>query len=99
MDVKSIKAQTSSRWCGAEVRRGGGPVQVSFSSFDHGSKLRSPLQIAILQLFSVCDTAYLSGLREPVRRMGCSMASQLCHTVTGFVSSARINSKKKCESH
>ncbi|GFU71458.1 uncharacterized protein TNCV_2378451 [Trichonephila clavipes] len=36
------RAQTSSRWCGVVVRRGGVPAQVSFSSLDHGSKLRGP---------------------------------------------------------
>ncbi|GFW11823.1 hypothetical protein TNCV_4100351 [Trichonephila clavipes] len=37
--VKSIEAQTSSHWCGEEVKTGV-PAQVSSSSLDHGSKLR-----------------------------------------------------------
>ncbi|GFU62909.1 uncharacterized protein TNCV_4591491 [Trichonephila clavipes] len=39
--VKSIEAQTSSHWCGVEVKTGV-PAQVSSSSLDHGSKLRGP---------------------------------------------------------
>ncbi|GFT68600.1 uncharacterized protein TNCV_1841901 [Trichonephila clavipes] len=37
------RAETSSRWCGVVVRRGGVPAQVSSTSLDHGSKLRGPL--------------------------------------------------------
>ncbi|GFY14591.1 hypothetical protein TNCV_4827951 [Trichonephila clavipes] len=40
MHVKSVEAQTSSRRCGVEARRV--PTQVSSSSLDHLSKLRSP---------------------------------------------------------
>ncbi|GFX73604.1 uncharacterized protein TNCV_1263731 [Trichonephila clavipes] len=36
------RAQTSSRWCGEEVRREVVPAQVSSTSLDHGSKLRGP---------------------------------------------------------
>ncbi|GFT07038.1 uncharacterized protein TNCV_1415821 [Trichonephila clavipes] len=36
------RAETSSRWCGVVVRRGGVPAQVSSTSLDHGSKLRGP---------------------------------------------------------
>ncbi|GFV45920.1 uncharacterized protein TNCV_1977561 [Trichonephila clavipes] len=36
------RAETSSRWCGVGVRRGGVPSQVSSTSLDHGSKLRGP---------------------------------------------------------
>ncbi|GFW85088.1 hypothetical protein TNCV_3248281 [Trichonephila clavipes] len=39
MHVKYDEVQTFSRWCDAEVARGV-PAQVSFSSFDHDSKLR-----------------------------------------------------------
>ncbi|GFU64374.1 uncharacterized protein TNCV_3947411 [Trichonephila clavipes] len=35
------RAETSFRWCGVVVRRGV-PAQVSSTSLDHGSKLRSP---------------------------------------------------------
>ncbi|GFT89440.1 uncharacterized protein TNCV_4387211 [Trichonephila clavipes] len=35
------RAQTSSRWCDAIVRRGM-PAQVSSTSLDHGSKLSAP---------------------------------------------------------
>ncbi|GFW66504.1 uncharacterized protein TNCV_3310231 [Trichonephila clavipes] len=31
------RAETSSRWCGVVVRRGGVPAQVSSTSLDHGS--------------------------------------------------------------
>ncbi|GFT40233.1 hypothetical protein TNCV_627411 [Trichonephila clavipes] len=41
LHVKSIEAQTSSHWCGVEVKTGV-PAQVSSSSLDHGSKLRGP---------------------------------------------------------
>ncbi|GFS83975.1 uncharacterized protein TNCV_2363871 [Trichonephila clavipes] len=34
------RAQTSSRWCGSQEREV--PAQLSFSSLDHGSKLRGP---------------------------------------------------------
>ncbi|GFT62119.1 hypothetical protein TNCV_3812701 [Trichonephila clavipes] len=37
-----LRAETSSRWCGVVVRRGGVPAQVSSTSLDHGSKLRGP---------------------------------------------------------
>ncbi|GFV24810.1 transposable element Tcb2 transposase [Trichonephila clavipes] len=37
--VKSVEAQTSSRWCGVEVKRGK-TVWVSSLSLDHGSKLQ-----------------------------------------------------------
>ncbi|GFU78164.1 hypothetical protein TNCV_1026971 [Trichonephila clavipes] len=40
MYVKSVEAQTSSCWCGVEVKRGM-PVQASYLLLDHGSKLRS----------------------------------------------------------
>ncbi|GFS55186.1 hypothetical protein TNCV_4799321 [Trichonephila clavipes] len=43
LHVKSIEAQTSSHWCGVEVKTGV-PAQVSSSSLDHGSKLRVPQQ-------------------------------------------------------
>ncbi|GFT84546.1 uncharacterized protein TNCV_3380521 [Trichonephila clavipes] len=35
------RAETSSRWCGVVVRRGEVPAQMSATSLDHGSKLRS----------------------------------------------------------
>ncbi|GFX30498.1 hypothetical protein TNCV_3461491 [Trichonephila clavipes] len=38
--AKSVEVQTSTRWCGVEVRRGGMPALVSPSSLDYGSKLR-----------------------------------------------------------
>ncbi|GFX85975.1 hypothetical protein TNCV_3719191 [Trichonephila clavipes] len=41
MHVKYVEAQTSSHWCGVEVRTGV-PAQVSSYSLDQGSKLRSP---------------------------------------------------------
>ncbi|GFX52772.1 retrovirus-related Pol polyprotein from transposon TNT 1-94 [Trichonephila clavipes] len=41
IQVKSIEVQTSSHWCGVEVKTGV-PAQVSSSSLDHGSKLRVP---------------------------------------------------------
>ncbi|GFX53313.1 hypothetical protein TNCV_363061 [Trichonephila clavipes] len=44
MNVKSVETQTSSRWYGTEVRRGGA-VQVSSSSLDHGLKLRVSLYL------------------------------------------------------
>ncbi|GFY30196.1 uncharacterized protein TNCV_3091031 [Trichonephila clavipes] len=34
------RAETSSRWCGVVVRRGGVPAQLT--SLDHDSKLRGP---------------------------------------------------------
>ncbi|GFY08931.1 uncharacterized protein TNCV_4661231 [Trichonephila clavipes] len=37
-----LRAQTSSRWCGVVIKRGGVPAQVMSSSLDHGSKLRIP---------------------------------------------------------
>ncbi|GFU76187.1 hypothetical protein TNCV_4565861 [Trichonephila clavipes] len=40
MHVKSVEAQTTSRWCEVEVMRTVAPAQVSFSSLDHGSNLR-----------------------------------------------------------
>ncbi|GFU83249.1 uncharacterized protein TNCV_3738601 [Trichonephila clavipes] len=43
-----LRAQASSRWCGVIVRRGGAPAQVSFSSLDHGSKLRGPSPKALV---------------------------------------------------
>ncbi|GFX27498.1 uncharacterized protein TNCV_4995531 [Trichonephila clavipes] len=43
------RAETSSRWCGVVVRRGGGvPAQVSSTSLDHGSKLRGPSPKALV---------------------------------------------------
>ncbi|GFS79949.1 uncharacterized protein TNCV_750911 [Trichonephila clavipes] len=42
------RAQTSSRWCGVAVRRGGVPAQVSSSSLDHGSKSRGPSPKALV---------------------------------------------------
>ncbi|GFV50735.1 uncharacterized protein TNCV_2213961 [Trichonephila clavipes] len=42
------RAQTSFRWCGVVVRRGGVPPQVTSSSLDHGSKLRSPSPKALV---------------------------------------------------
>ncbi|GFU72285.1 hypothetical protein TNCV_1136141 [Trichonephila clavipes] len=42
--VKSIEAQTSSHWCGEEVKTVV-PAQVSSSSLDHGSKLRVNLEV------------------------------------------------------
>ncbi|GFX34803.1 hypothetical protein TNCV_2327431 [Trichonephila clavipes] len=41
------RAETSSRWCGVVVRRGM-RAQVSFTSLDHGSKLRGPLPKALV---------------------------------------------------
>ncbi|GFT52608.1 uncharacterized protein TNCV_3765141 [Trichonephila clavipes] len=41
------RAETSSRWCGVGVRRGV-PAQVSSTSLDHGSKLRSPSPKALV---------------------------------------------------
>ncbi|GFV34693.1 uncharacterized protein TNCV_1449971 [Trichonephila clavipes] len=35
------RAQMSSGWCGVVVKRGGVSAQVTSSSLDHGSKLRS----------------------------------------------------------
>ncbi|GFV55694.1 uncharacterized protein TNCV_754941 [Trichonephila clavipes] len=46
------RAETSSRWCGVVVRRGGVPAQVSSTSLDHGSKLRGPSPKALVQLNS-----------------------------------------------
>ncbi|GFX29749.1 uncharacterized protein TNCV_2750831 [Trichonephila clavipes] len=43
-----LRAQTSSRWCGVVVKRGGVPAQVTSSSLDHGSKLRGSLPKAIV---------------------------------------------------
>ncbi|GFW21882.1 uncharacterized protein TNCV_1236071 [Trichonephila clavipes] len=37
-----LRAETSFRWCGVVVRRGGVEAQLTSSSLDHGSKLRSP---------------------------------------------------------
>ncbi|GFW60207.1 hypothetical protein TNCV_1842881 [Trichonephila clavipes] len=39
MHVKSVETQTSSRWCGVEVRKRRVPAQMSSSSLDLGSKL------------------------------------------------------------
>ncbi|GFU69904.1 hypothetical protein TNCV_2470071 [Trichonephila clavipes] len=47
MHVKSVEAETSSRWCGVVVRRGV-PAQVSSTSLDHGSKLRGPSPKALV---------------------------------------------------
>ncbi|GFV32285.1 uncharacterized protein TNCV_1675711 [Trichonephila clavipes] len=41
------RAETSSRWCGVVVRRGGA-AQVSSTSLDHGSKLRGPSSKALV---------------------------------------------------
>ncbi|GFW95951.1 uncharacterized protein TNCV_4173781 [Trichonephila clavipes] len=41
------RAETPSRWCGVVVRRGV-PAQVSSTSLDHGSKLRSPSPKALV---------------------------------------------------
>ncbi|GFW87806.1 uncharacterized protein TNCV_1359101 [Trichonephila clavipes] len=41
------RAQTSSRWCGVVVTKGGA-AQVSSTSLDHGSKLRGPLPKALV---------------------------------------------------
>ncbi|GBM18827.1 hypothetical protein AVEN_203104-1 [Araneus ventricosus] len=38
----NVAGQKSSRWCRAEVRRGGVPAQVSSSSSGYCSKLRCP---------------------------------------------------------
>ncbi|GFW66736.1 uncharacterized protein TNCV_1371681 [Trichonephila clavipes] len=42
------RAQMSSRWSGVVVRRGGVEAQVTTSSLDHGSKLRSPSPKALV---------------------------------------------------
>ncbi|GFW17652.1 hypothetical protein TNCV_2652091 [Trichonephila clavipes] len=42
---KKVQTQTSSRWCGVEVRRWGVLAQVSSSSLDRGSKLRDQLDV------------------------------------------------------
>ncbi|GFS79113.1 uncharacterized protein TNCV_4408371 [Trichonephila clavipes] len=42
------RAETSSRWCGVVVRRGGVPAQVSSTSLDLGSKLRGPSPKALV---------------------------------------------------
>ncbi|GFY24880.1 RNA-directed DNA polymerase from mobile element jockey [Trichonephila clavipes] len=42
------RAETSSRWYGVVVRRGGVPAQVSSTSLDHGSKLRGPSPKALV---------------------------------------------------
>ncbi|GFW40563.1 hypothetical protein TNCV_4823991 [Trichonephila clavipes] len=42
MHVKSVEVLRSFHWCGVEIKTGEGPAQVSFSSLDHGSKLREP---------------------------------------------------------
>ncbi|GFY09857.1 RNA-directed DNA polymerase from mobile element jockey [Trichonephila clavipes] len=42
------RAETSSRWCGVVVRRGGVPAQVMSTSLDHGSKLRGPSPKALV---------------------------------------------------
>ncbi|GFW79335.1 uncharacterized protein TNCV_2477421 [Trichonephila clavipes] len=39
------RAQTFSRWCGSKER---GAAQVSFSSLEHGSKLRGPSPKALV---------------------------------------------------
>ncbi|GFV11387.1 uncharacterized protein TNCV_299871 [Trichonephila clavipes] len=41
------RAETSSRWCGVVVRRGGAS-SVSSTSLDHGSKLRGPSPKALV---------------------------------------------------
>ncbi|GFY10186.1 uncharacterized protein TNCV_2628651 [Trichonephila clavipes] len=41
-----LKAQTSSRWYGSKER--GVPAQLSFTSLDHGSKLRGPSPKALV---------------------------------------------------
>ncbi|GFY08938.1 uncharacterized protein TNCV_4661301 [Trichonephila clavipes] len=41
------RAEMSSRWCGVVVRKGV-PAQVSSTSLDHGSKLRSPSPKALV---------------------------------------------------
>ncbi|GFW60897.1 uncharacterized protein TNCV_4871081 [Trichonephila clavipes] len=43
-----LRAETSSRWYGVVVRRGGVPAQVSSTSLDHGSKLRGPSPNALV---------------------------------------------------
>ncbi|GFX54813.1 hypothetical protein TNCV_2556991 [Trichonephila clavipes] len=42
------RAETSFRWCGVVVRRGGARAQVSSMSLDHRSKLRGPSQKALV---------------------------------------------------
>ncbi|GFS52927.1 uncharacterized protein TNCV_330801 [Trichonephila clavipes] len=42
------RAQTSSRWCGVIVRKGGDTAQESSLSLDHGSKLRRPSPKALV---------------------------------------------------
>ncbi|GFV50177.1 uncharacterized protein TNCV_620901, partial [Trichonephila clavipes] len=42
------RAQTSSRWCGVVVRKGGVPAQVSSTALDHCSKLRGPSPKALV---------------------------------------------------
>ncbi|GFT76078.1 uncharacterized protein TNCV_1255601 [Trichonephila clavipes] len=51
MHSKYVEAQTFSRWCGVEVKRGM-PAQVSSSSLDHGSKFRGPSPRANMQLYT-----------------------------------------------
>ncbi|GFW77671.1 hypothetical protein TNCV_133621 [Trichonephila clavipes] len=48
MRVKSVEAQTSSRWCGEDVTEV--PAEVSFLSLVHDSKLRGPLPIVLVLL-------------------------------------------------
>ncbi|GFW06569.1 hypothetical protein TNCV_2189021 [Trichonephila clavipes] len=53
--VKSVEAQTSSRWCGVEIRRGGVPAQVSSSSLslDHGSNLRDSAKLIKIEIYEI----------------------------------------------
>ncbi|GFT09372.1 hypothetical protein TNCV_5062381 [Trichonephila clavipes] len=46
------RAQTSSRWCGVEMRRGRLPDQVSSSSLDHDSKGRGASPKVLVELKS-----------------------------------------------
>ncbi|GFX35024.1 hypothetical protein TNCV_2329641 [Trichonephila clavipes] len=64
------RAQTSTRWFGAEVRRGRVQAQVSSKSLDHGSKLRGPSQKSLVKLNSATLIFCPSAPEYPPRRDG-----------------------------
>ncbi|GFU73107.1 uncharacterized protein TNCV_1353981 [Trichonephila clavipes] len=68
------RAETSSRWCGVVVKRGGVPAQVSSTSLDHGSKLRAKpgnlKKISTLALFETITRDLRLSLSSPEDEQG-----------------------------
>ncbi|GFV61258.1 uncharacterized protein TNCV_891051 [Trichonephila clavipes] len=83
MPVKSVEAETSSRWSVVEVRRGV-PVHVSPSSLDHGSKLRDLSPIAFVQLYALPPAYHRYEAKRPgvSRFLQCNRKEQI--TLTRF---------------